>query len=211
DRVDPVGGQAALGGAEPAPRWYPPGVRARGAGAARARFVQDPPLDQQPPQDRRDPRLWAGSRGERAPGFDDAAPARPIGNSMTSPTSFPSLRSFEGSLVPPGDARFAIVAGRFNAFIVERLVEGALDALRRHGVGDDRITVVRVPGSWELPLVCQRLAKSGQFAALVAVSAVIRGATSHYEHEIGRASKGVATVSMATGVPIGFGVLTTDS
>ncbi|HLV21512.1 MAG TPA: 6,7-dimethyl-8-ribityllumazine synthase, partial [Polyangiaceae bacterium] len=100
---------------------------------------------------------------------------------------------------------------RFNAFIVERLVEGALDALRRHGVGDDRITVVRVPGSWELPLVCQRLAKSGQFAALVAVSAVIRGATSHYEHVAGEVSKGVATVSMATGVPIGFGVLTTDS
>ena len=130
---------------------------------------------------------------------------------MTSPTSSSSLRSFEGSLVPPGDARFAIVAGRFNAFIVERLVEGALDALRRHGVGDDRITVVRVPGSWELPLVCQRLAKSGQFAALVAVSAVIRGATSHYEHVAGEVSKGVATVSMATGVPIGFGVLTTDS
>jgi 6,7-dimethyl-8-ribityllumazine synthase len=124
----------------------------------------------------------------------------------------PSLpQSLEGALVPPDGARFAIVAARFNSFIVERLVDGALDALRRHGVADDRITVVRVPGSWEIPLVCQRLARSGALNAVIAVGAVIRGATAHFDYVAGEVAKGVFSASMQSGVPIAFGVLTTDT
>jgi 6,7-dimethyl-8-ribityllumazine synthase len=124
----------------------------------------------------------------------------------------PSLpHSLQGELVPPDGARFAIVAARFNSFIVERLVDGALDALRRHGVSDDRISVVRVPGSWELPLVCQRLARSEAFHAIIALGAVIRGATAHFDYVAGEAAKGVFTASMQSGVPVAFGVLTTDT
>jgi 6,7-dimethyl-8-ribityllumazine synthase len=124
----------------------------------------------------------------------------------------PSLpRSLEGALIPPDEARFAIVASRFNAFIVERLVDGALDALRRHGVADERISVVRVPGSWEIPLVCQRLAQSGAVEAVIALGAVIRGATAHFDYVAGEAAKGVFMASMQSGVPVAFGVLTTDT
>src|SRR5688572_12396306 len=120
-------------------------------------------------------------------------------------------RTLEGALIPAADARFALVAARFNAFIVERLVEGALDALHRHGVSDDRITLVRVPGSWEIPLACSRLAKSGKVDAIVALGCVIRGATAHFDYVAGEVSKGVSGVSMQTQVPIAFGVLTTDT
>jgi 6,7-dimethyl-8-ribityllumazine synthase len=120
-------------------------------------------------------------------------------------------RTLEGALIPPPDARFAIVAARFNAFIVERLVEGALDALHRHGVGNERITLVRVPGSWEIPLVCSRLAKSGSVDAIVALGCVIRGATAHFDYVAGEVSKGVSSVAMQTQVPVAFGVLTTDT
>jgi 6,7-dimethyl-8-ribityllumazine synthase len=119
--------------------------------------------------------------------------------------------TLEGGLVPAADARFALVASRFNAFIVERLVEGALDALRRHGVSDDRITLVRVPGSWEIPLVCSRLAKSGKVDAIVALGCVIRGATAHFDYVAGGAANGVSSVAVETQVPIAFGVLTTDT
>ncbi len=122
-----------------------------------------------------------------------------------------SVKSIEGALVVPDGARFAIVAARFNAFIVERLVEGALDALVRHGADPKNLSVVRVPGAWEIPLVCQRLAKSGKLDALVAVGAVIRGSTPHFDHVANAVSKGVAQASMESGVPIAFGVLTTDS
>jgi 6,7-dimethyl-8-ribityllumazine synthase len=122
-----------------------------------------------------------------------------------------SVKSIEGALVVPEGAKFAIVASRFNAFIVERLVEGAVDALVRHGGDAKNIHVVRVPGSWEIPLVCQRLAKSGKLDAVVAVGAVIRGATPHFDHVANEVSKGVAQASLTTGVPIAFGVLTTDS
>lgn len=121
------------------------------------------------------------------------------------------IRTIEGALVPDGRARFAIVASRFNAFIVDRLLDGALDALRRHGVAEERITVVRVPGSWEIPLVLQRLAKSGKFDALIALGAVIRGATPHFDYVASEAAKGVSMVAMQTAVPIAFGVLTTDT
>jgi 6,7-dimethyl-8-ribityllumazine synthase len=117
----------------------------------------------------------------------------------------------EGNLVPPADARFAIVASRFNDFIVDRLIGGATDALVRHGVDAGRITVVRVPGSWEIPVTCAKVAASGEFDAIVALGCVIRGATPHFDHVAGEAAKGVASASLSTGVPIAFGVLTTDT
>lgn len=122
-----------------------------------------------------------------------------------------SVKSIEGALIVPEGAKFAIVGSRFNAFIVERLIEGAIDALVRHGARAENITVVRVPGSWEIPLVCQRLAKSGKLDAVVAVGAVIRGATPHFDHVANEVSKGIAQVSMETGVPVTNAVLTTDS
>ena len=122
-----------------------------------------------------------------------------------------SVKSIAGALVVPEGAKFAIVASRFNAFIVERLVEGAVDALVRHGADAANITVVRVPGAWEIPLVAQRLAKSGKVDAVVALGAVIRGATPHFDHVANEVSKGVAQASLASSVPIAFGVLTTDT
>jgi 6,7-dimethyl-8-ribityllumazine synthase len=122
-----------------------------------------------------------------------------------------AIRQLEGALVAPQGARFAIVASRFNNFIVERLIEGALDALTRHGANRDLVTLVRVPGSWEVPLVCSRLARSGKFDAIVALSAVIRGGTPHFDYVATEVAKGVATASLQSGVPISFGVLTTDS
>lgn len=121
------------------------------------------------------------------------------------------LQVIEGSYDVPATARFAIVASRFNAFIVERLVEGALDALRRHGVPDESVTLVRVPGAWETPFACARLAKSGKFAAVIALGAVIRGATAHFDYVAGEAAKGSAAAAAASGVPVLFGVLTTDT
>lgn len=122
-----------------------------------------------------------------------------------------SVKSIEGALVVPQGAKFAIVGSRFNAFIVERLIEGAVDAIVRHGGSAANVSVIRVPGAWEVPLVCQRLAKSGKLDAIVAVGAVIRGATPHFDHVANEVSKGVAQASLSSGVPIAFGVLTTDS
>lgn len=127
-------------------------------------------------------------------------------------------RVVEGNLVVPKGARFAIVASRFNHFIVDRLVEGALDALARHGETPD-ITVVRVPGAWEIPHAVQRLARgSGGTGkakkgvdAIIALAAVIRGSTPHFDYVAGEVSKGVAQVSLASGIPVAFGVLTTDT
>jgi len=117
----------------------------------------------------------------------------------------------EGTFSVPEGARFAIVASRFNSFIVERLVEGALDALRRHGVSLAQVSVVRVPGSWEAPLVCARLCKSKKFDAVIALGAVIRGATAHFDYVAGEAAKGVAQAALGSSVPVLFGVLTTDT
>ena len=108
-------------------------------------------------------------------------------------------------------ARFAIVVSRFNSFVVENLLTGAMDALTRHGVARSDVTIVRVPGAWEIPLTAQRLAASGRFDAIVAVGAVIRGGTPHFEYVAGETVKGLAQVTLAHGVPIGFGVLTVDS
>lgn len=129
-----------------------------------------------------------------------------------------AARVVEGNLVVPKGARFAIVASRFNHFIVDRLVEGALDALARHGEQPD-VTIVRVPGAWEIPHAVQRIARvsggSGKARkgvdAIIALSAVIRGSTPHFDYVAGEVSKGVAQVSLQTGVPVSFGVLTTDS
>ncbi|OAD20520.1 riboflavin synthase subunit beta, partial [Candidatus Thiomargarita nelsonii] len=109
------------------------------------------------------------------------------------------------------DAPYAIVVGRFNSFVTESLLEGALDTLKRHGVTDDNITVVRIPGAYEMPLIAQRLATSGKYAAIIAIGAVIRGGTPHFDYVAGECSKGLATVSLQTNIPIAFGVLTVDS
>ena len=122
-----------------------------------------------------------------------------------------SIKSIQGVLVVPDGARFAVVASRFNHFIVDRLLEGALDALVRHGARQKNITVVRVPGSWEIPVACSRLAQSKKFDAVVAVSAVVRGGTPHFEYIAAEVSKGVAATALETGVPISFGILTTDT
>ncbi|TVQ92800.1 MAG: 6,7-dimethyl-8-ribityllumazine synthase [Deltaproteobacteria bacterium] len=120
-------------------------------------------------------------------------------------------RTFEGHLTDPG-GRFAIVGARFNHFIVERLVEGAVDALRRHGVDvEERVDIVWVPGAWEVPVVCQRLASSGRYAAIITCATVIRGSTAHFDFVAGEVAKGTGAVSTQTGVPIAFGVLTTDT
>lgn len=108
-------------------------------------------------------------------------------------------------------ARFAIVVSRFNSFVVENLLTGAMDALTRHGVAHSDVTIVRVPGAWEIPLTAQRLAASGRFDAIVAVGAIIRGGTPHFEYVAGETVKGLAQVTLAHNVPIGFGVLTVDS
>lgn len=107
--------------------------------------------------------------------------------------------------------RFAIVVSRFNDFISSRLVEGAMDALRRHGAADEQISLVRVPGAYEIPLVAKRLAMSGRFDAVICLGAVIRGSTPHFEYVAAEVSKGIATVSLETGVPVTFGVLTTEN
>jgi len=107
--------------------------------------------------------------------------------------------------------RIGIVCGRFNDLITERLLAGALDALRRHGVADDDVTVVWVPGAFEIPVVAQRLAASGRVDAVIALGAVIRGATGHYDQVANQVAAGLARIGLDTGIPVVFGVLTTDT
>lgn len=107
--------------------------------------------------------------------------------------------------------KFAIVASRFNSFITVRLLEGALDALRRHGVDDEGITVAWTPGSFEIPLVAKRMAQSGKHDAIIALGCVIRGSTAHFDYVAGEAAKGVGQAALETGVPIIFGILTTET
>jgi 6,7-dimethyl-8-ribityllumazine synthase len=117
---------------------------------------------------------------------------------------------YEGDFSSPA-GRFALVAARFNAFVVDQLVAGAVDALVRHGVADDRIDLVRVPGSFEIPPVAQRLGKSGKYAAVICLGCVIRGDTDHYDYVAGAAANGIATAALSCGVPVVFGVLTCDT
>ncbi|MCK5523653.1 MAG: 6,7-dimethyl-8-ribityllumazine synthase [Thiomargarita sp.] len=109
------------------------------------------------------------------------------------------------------DAPYAIVVGRFNSFITESLLKGALDTLKRHGVSDENITVVWVPGAYEIPLATQRLATSQKYAAIIALGAVIRGGTPHFDYVAGECTKGLATVSLQCNLPVAFGVLTVDT
>ncbi|MDE0881291.1 MAG: 6,7-dimethyl-8-ribityllumazine synthase [Myxococcota bacterium] len=115
----------------------------------------------------------------------------------------------EGSVSGEGQ-RFALIVARFNHFVTEPLLKGALAALKEHGVSDEAVTVVRVPGTFELPPVASRLARSGRFDALIAIGAVIRGGTPHFEYVAGEAAKGTADVAMSSGLPVAFGILTCD-
>lgn len=121
-----------------------------------------------------------------------------------------NINVIEGDL-QVADARFGIVVARFNSFIVESLLEGAVDHLLRSGVREDQITVVRVPGAYEIPLAADRLARSGRFDGVIALGAVIRGSTPHFDYVAGECTKGLAIVAQQTGIPVGFGVLTTDT
>ena len=109
------------------------------------------------------------------------------------------------------DGRYAIVVGRFNQFVVDSLVEGAVDALVRHGVDEDNITVIRVPGAYEIPLAAQAVAEKGDVDAIIALGAVIRGSTPHFDYVAGESASGLNKVQMDTGVPCSFGVLTVDT
>ena len=127
---------------------------------------------------------------------------------MSQPTG---PRVLEGDFSAPQGASVAIVAARFNDFVVDKLLAGAVDGLVRHGLPAAAITVVRTPGAVELPLAVQRLAKSGKFGAVIALGAVIRGSTPHFDYVCGEAASGCGRASSATGVPVIFGVLTTDT
>ena len=117
---------------------------------------------------------------------------------------------FQGGMNGEG-LRIGIVVATFNEFITSKLLDGARAALARHGVRDDDVSVASVPGSFELPLVAKKLAESGQHDAVICLGAVIRGETDHYEHVAGEAAKGISNAAMSTGVPVIFGVLTTDT
>ncbi len=120
------------------------------------------------------------------------------------------MNVFEGNIVAK-DVRIGIVAARFNEFITSKLLSGAVDGLKRHEVQEDRIDVAWVPGAFEIPLVAQKMAKSGNYDAVICLGAVIRGATTHYDYVCSEVSKGIAQISLQTGVPVMFGVLTTDN
>src|SRR5438045_4180462 len=120
------------------------------------------------------------------------------------------MAEFIGDYSPPA-GRFAIGAARFNALVTEALLAGCRDALARHGVGEDRIDVAWVPGSFEIPLAARRLAATGRYAAVICLGCVIRGETSHYDHVAGQAAAGVMQAGLSTDVPVIFGVLTTES
>ena len=120
------------------------------------------------------------------------------------------INTLEGDLVYT-TGRFAVVVARFNGFIVDSLLAGALDAFKRHGVPADKITVIKIPGAFEMPVVVQRLAQTGNYEAIIGLGAVIRGSTPHFDFVAGAAAKGLAAVALDHGLPVIFGVLTTDS
>jgi len=121
-----------------------------------------------------------------------------------------NIKTFEGSLVVR-DARVGLIVARFNSFIVDSLLQGAVDTFLRHGLDESSLHVIRVPGAFEMPLAAKRAAATGRYDALVALGAVIRGGTPHFEYVAGECTKGLAQVSMESGLPVGFGVLTVDS
>ena len=120
------------------------------------------------------------------------------------------MRIIEGMLRGEGK-KFAIVVSRFNDFITSKLLDGALDCLHRHGVKDDDLSLIRVPGAFEIPLAAQKLAQSGNYDGVICLGAVIRGATTHYDYVCSEVSKGIAKVSLDTNIPVGFGIVTTEN
>src|SRR5690554_988216 len=121
-----------------------------------------------------------------------------------------NMRIIEGNFTQ-AQGRYALLVSRWNSFVVDRLKEGAIDTLLRHGIADDQIDIYYTPGSFELPLVAKRIAAKGEYAAIVALGAVIRGGTPHFEYVAGECTKGLAQVSLESGIPIAFGVLTVDT
>ncbi|MDB4977574.1 MAG: 6,7-dimethyl-8-ribityllumazine synthase [Myxococcaceae bacterium] len=136
--------------------------------------------------------------------------SEPLSSTTPGRTAF-GVRLIEGDFSAPKDAKIAIVAARFNEFIVARLIEGAIDGLTRHGISPSNITLIRTPGAFEMPLTLRRAANSQQFAALIALGAVIRGSTPHFDYVCSEAQRGASAASQESGVPVIFGVLTTDS
>ena len=122
-----------------------------------------------------------------------------------------SINLIEGTVVAPAGMKVGIVASRFNSFIVQKLLDGAVDGLVRHGVEEENITACWVPGAFEIPEVAQRMARSDKYDAVICVGAVIRGATSHYDYVCNEVSKGIAQVALQTGKPVMFGVITTEN
>ncbi len=121
------------------------------------------------------------------------------------------MKEYQGQLVAPKGAEFAIVVGRFNEFVTSKLLGGAVDALTRHGVAEKDIEVVWSPGSFEIPIITSRLAESGKYSAVICLGAVIRGGTDHFQYVSSEVTKGIAQVSLQTSVPCIFGVLTCDT
>ena len=122
-----------------------------------------------------------------------------------------SIRTVEGQMNQGSEDRYAILVGRFNSFVVEHLLAGAIDTLKRHGVNEDNITIVRAPGAWELPVVAKKLAAKGDFDAIIALGAVIRGSTPHFDFVAGESAKGLGVVSLEFTLPVINGIITTDS
>ena len=116
----------------------------------------------------------------------------------------------EGKISAEG-LRFAVIVSRFNDFISSKLMEGAMDALKRHGGNEEQVSLVKVPGSFEIPIVAKRLAETGEYDGIICLGAVIRGATPHFDYVAAEVSKGIATVALETKTPVTFGILTTDS
>ncbi|MBD5434271.1 MAG: 6,7-dimethyl-8-ribityllumazine synthase [Treponemataceae bacterium] len=121
------------------------------------------------------------------------------------------MKLIEGKVVAPSGMKVGIVASRFNSVIVQKLLEGAQDGLVRHGVEEENITAVWIPGAFEIPVVAQKMAASKKYDAIICVGAVIRGSTSHYDYVCAEVSKGIAQASFSSGVPVLFGILTTDN
>ncbi len=121
------------------------------------------------------------------------------------------MKEYQGKLVAPPDGRFAVIVSRFNEFVTSKLLGGCLDSLGRHGVEEAAIEVFWSPGSFEIPLIAQRLAATGQYDAVICLGAVIRGGTDHYQYVAAEVSKGITAATLKTGVPCIFGVLTCDS
>lgn len=121
------------------------------------------------------------------------------------------MKIFEGKLISEKEIKIGIVCARFNEFIVSKLLSGALDALSRHNIKDDNINIAWVPGAFEIPLIASKMASSGKYDAVICLGTVIRGSTSHYDYVCAEVSKGIASVSLKSDIPVMFGILTTEN